>query len=64
VSRAFPAQYPGRCAECGQPFEAGTPIRATHHNVRAYEHAVCPPEVDDTPAPTKFEGTTDEEMGF
>jgi hypothetical protein len=54
------ALFPGTCAECGEPFQADT--RITSKPGIGYAHAACP---DDQPAkPTKFEGSTLEEMGF
>lgn len=57
---SWPAKYPGTCTECGGRFEVGDEIEGSPP---AYRHQVCPDDVD-TVKPTKFEGTTLEEMGF
>ena len=66
MADSFPARYPGRCArvDCGEPFAEGDPIRRSHDSSSLYVHAVCPPEQDDTPPPTQFEGTTLDQMGY
>lgn len=54
----FAARYAGRCPNCHEPYDEGDRIRADGDG--GYE--CCEP--DPPPAPTRFEGTTDEQMGF
>lgn len=57
---SFTAQFRGRCSECGQEIEVGDRIGGI--SGEGYKHVTCPDEVQ--PRPTKFQGTTSEEMGF
>lgn len=56
----FVAQFRGRCVECDQVIEVGERIGAITGG--GYAHVVCPDEPDERP--TRFQGTTLDEMGF
>lgn len=62
------ARYPGECAECGGRFDAGDDITATLASRYCatpppfWRHTDCPEPAADKP--TRFEGTTDVEMGY
>lgn len=58
---SFPARYPGLCGECDGPFDFDDPIRRTSPGRGQYAHERCPDPED---KPTRFQGTTLEEMGF
>ncbi len=59
--------FPGICDVCDMPFATGDEISfrgLSEYGApgRSYRHAPrCP---DDTPAPSRFEGTTLDAMGF
>lgn len=59
---SFQARYRGLCCECGEPFEVDTPINSSRNNPGRYQHEICPE--DEPEKPTRFVGTTLEEMGF
>lgn len=59
--RVLMARYPGVCTECGIRFFEGDPISGAKYG-KGYQHAVCPEEIE--LKPTRFVGSTDEEMGF
>lgn len=52
------AKWAGRCPICLELFPEGADVR---HTEQGWAHEVCP---DEDPLPTKFKGTTLEEMGF
>jgi hypothetical protein len=60
ASGGFPAQYSGHCPECGERIEIGDMLIRTPND--SYSHAACPDVSDEKP--TKFKGSSDEEMGF
>jgi hypothetical protein len=64
----FPAKYAGVCADCGGFFDAGEMIIMDLSNdgeSKRYVHAVEGDHLDPAKLkPTKFEGTTLEDMGF
>ena len=47
--RAMRADYPGRCAGCGEHFPAGTPI-STRNGYRGFRASCC---LDDNGRPTR-----------
>lgn len=47
--RAIPADYPGRCAGCGEHFPAGTPI-SSRNGYRGFRASCC---LDDQGRPTR-----------
>lgn len=55
----FPATYPGYCRECLERIEVGSLIQSEREG---YRHVVCPEAVPEKP--TRFQGTSLEEMGF
>jgi hypothetical protein len=59
---AFDALYRGCCIRCGEWFEAGTPIERDPDRCD-WRHAPTCPELEDD-KPTRFQGTTLDEMGF
>jgi hypothetical protein len=60
----FPARYPGVCTECDEPIKVGDQIitRGNGGNLPDYRHAICPEAVPEKP--TRFQGTTLEDMGL
>lgn len=55
----FEAQFPGDCVECDEPYDRGDRIAGSNGD---YRHVECP---EAHPVrPTKFQGTSLEEMGF
>lgn len=56
----FPAQFQSRCSDCGESIEVDDLI--IHALDGGYRHAVCPEAAPEKP--TRFKGTTFEEMGF
>jgi hypothetical protein len=61
VSRTITARYPGVCQECEGRFLPGEAITSAEYG-RGYQHAECPEVAVEKP--TRFVGSTDEEMGF
>lgn len=59
---AIEALYRGCCIRCGEWFEPGTMIERDPDRAGPWRHVKCP-ELEDE-KPTKFQGTTLEEMGF
>jgi hypothetical protein len=59
-AETWPAMFPGRCAECDEPFHAG--VQITNKPGVGYCHVDCPEVAPEKP--TRFQGTTLEEMGF
>jgi hypothetical protein len=55
------ARYPGVCSECDTRFLPGEPITGAQYG-KGYQHAACPEDLPEKP--TRFVGSTDEEMGF
>jgi len=53
----FEAKFPGECAECWGRIEVGDLIE--HAIGDGYRHVKCPEA-----RPTRFQGTTLDEMGF
>lgn len=60
MTGGFVAQFRGRCVECDQAIEIGDEIGAI--TGQGYQHIHCPDAPDERP--TKYQGTTLEEMGF
>jgi hypothetical protein len=60
------ARYPGVCSKCDEKIEVGQLIwsRPKSNNTDAleWEHHECPETV--APKPTRFQGTTLEDMGL
>lgn len=56
----FPARFQSRCSECGESIEVDD--RIVYVIDGGYRHAVCPEIMPEKP--TKFQGTTLEDMGF
>lgn len=46
-SGCFEARYPGKCRECGEPFQPGTPITGTDGS-DGWTAECCADEVDGT----------------
>jgi len=62
VLMTFEAQYAGPCEECTFPIKIGDPIVLTYNDSTDetyWKHQECPKE-----KPTKFEGTSLEDMGY
>lgn len=60
---AFIAQYPGTCWACDESIEIGQQIESANGDAHeGYQHVVCPEAKE--PKPTKFQGTSLDEMGF
>lgn len=59
----FPAKFHGECIACGHHISPGEEIlRGQIDNVKGWVHVECPAATTDKP--TRFQGTTSEEMGF
>lgn len=61
---SFTARYRSECDECEDPIEPGDLIRSTGE--RTYAHVCCPGGESGTADPdvSRWEGTSDEEMGY
>lgn len=60
---SFTAQFHGVCVECEDRIEPGQIIRRKSTQPVKYAHEQCPDDLTALP-PTKFQGTTLDEMGF
>jgi hypothetical protein len=62
----FPAKYRGVCIRCDEPFDVDQMIespRSPEWPATGYYHApTCPAAAE--PKPTRFQGTTLEDMGY
>lgn len=56
----FTAKYGGLCQSCPEPIRPGDEIRGAVGD--GFVHAECPEDVE--PKPTKFQGTSLEDMGY
>jgi hypothetical protein len=55
------AKFEGTCSECDKKINIGDAIERADDMV-GWRHVTCP--VDTTEKPTKFQGTTLEDMGY
>lgn len=59
----FLAVYDGYCHLCMGKIREGQMIESTEYNgMKKYQHCLCPEPEE--PKPTRFQGSSDEEMGF
>lgn len=59
---SFPARWHSWCPECHQEIEVGNEIESRDEG--GYRHVVCPESQRAEDKPTKFQGTTLEDMGY